>query len=78
MKTKVTEKVIKKGKPTFKEKNDVGTVANAGKGAGALETGLFADSALTSGMKATADASKVSGTVDKGVVKVAPNSIWPA
>ncbi len=69
---------ITKGKPSFKEKNDIAPVAQAKKKNAALQTSLFGDNALKSEIKTSPNyASKTKGTVDKSVSCLDANSIWP-
>ena len=69
---------ITKGKPSFKEKNDIAPVEKAKKKNAALQMSLFNDNALKSEIATTGSyASKTNGTVDKSVVNTASNSIWP-
>jgi len=71
-------KVIKKGKPTFKEANDILPVPDASSVKTEINSGLFNANALSGCMSAVPTPSKnVSGEVNKSVTKYAPNNMWP-
>lgn len=68
-----------KGKPSFKESNDIFPVAKAKKKNPGMETSLFSKDALGSEIPTNGKYAKKGkgGTVNKGVVKVKANQISP-
>lgn len=69
---------IKSGKPTFKEKNDIGAVTVGSAKKAEVDMGMFSADALGSEMCTNGKyASKKGGEVNKNVVKVKPNKMMP-